>query len=447
MAIPYQNITQGLLALEKLTRLRLERHFSKSKKRRNTFSIPDITLPNAEEPLGRFVKYYQLSTEETYAVLAGLAPHVIPNFFDAVIAQFLPNGGDMPEFGGLKKEGNSHRGMLPTGETLLFLLAGNDIEKRLHYQWLLSHEHFLSKEKILYLDPVKSGEPLMSGKLVLDPEYVELFTTGGMSAPKMSTAFPAQYLFTELEWADLVLNAKTFDQIKELEDWVNHQSVLMNEWEMRKKLKPGYRALFYGPPGTGKTMTATLLGKYTNKPVFRIDLSMIISKYIGETEKNLASLFDKAQNKDWILFFDEADSIFGKRTKVRDAHDKYANQEVSYLLQRIENYNGLTILASNFKSNIDDAFMRRFHSVIYFPLPQPEERLQLWRQAFPHQVSFASDVDFQKIADQYELSGAGIMNVVQHCCIGALAGQQNTIHAGALIRGIAREYAKEGKVL
>jgi SpoVK/Ycf46/Vps4 family AAA+-type ATPase len=119
------------------------------------------------------------------------------------------------------------------------------------------------------------------------------------------------------------------------------------------------------------------------KDVFRIDLSMVVSKFIGETEKNLSQLFEHSKSKDWILFFDEADALFGKRTNIRDAHDKYANQEVAYLPQRIENHDGLVILASNFKANIDEAFIRRFQSVIYFPLPGPEERFGIWQKAFP----------------------------------------------------------------
>ncbi len=134
-------------------------------------------------------------------------------------------------------------------------------------------------------------------------------------------------------------------QIKELEIWLQHNEHLLKDWGMEKRLKPGYKVLFHGPAGTGKTLTASLLGKFTNKPVYRIDLSTVVSKYIGETEKNLSNLFNKAAHKDWILFFDEADAIFGKRTNVRDAHDKYANQEVSYLLQRVELHPVLIILA------------------------------------------------------------------------------------------------------
>jgi SpoVK/Ycf46/Vps4 family AAA+-type ATPase len=216
---------------------------------------------------------------------------------------------------------------------------------------------------------------------------------------------------------------------------------------MYKKIKPGYRALFYGPPGTGKTLTATLLGKYTGKEVFRIDLSRVISKYIGETEKNLSKLFDKAENKNWLLFFDEADALFGKRTGIRDAHDKYANQEVAYLLQRIEGYNGLVILASNQRNNIDDAFIRRFQAIIHFPMPRPEERLMIWQKAFPPQIEIAQEVDWQFVASKYELTGAGILNVAHFCALEALADQTHLVDLKRLESAIYREFVKEGKVI
>jgi len=143
---------------------------------------------------------------------------------------------------------------------------------------------------------------------------------------------------------------------------------LINRESTEKKLKPGYRTLFYGPQGSGKKLTAVLIGKEFDKPVYKIDLSNLVSKYIGETEKNLRIIFDSAEGKEWILFFDEADALFGERTGVKDAHDRYSNQEVSYLLQRIEDYNGLVILATNMKNNIDEAFIRRFNLIIRFPL-------------------------------------------------------------------------------
>ena len=216
---------------------------------------------------------------------------------------------------------------------------------------------------------------------------------------------------------------------------------------MSKKLKPGYRVLFHGPPGTGKTLTATLLGKHTGKEVFKIDLSMVVSKFIGETEKNLSNLLAKAEKTENILFFDEADALFGKRTNVRDAHDKYANQEVSYLLQRIENYKGLVILASNFKSNIDEAFVRRFQSIVHFPLPKASERQLLWEKGFPANVQLHKEVDLPLLARKYELSGAEIMNIVQYACLCALADEKKIITAKNIADGIQREFQKGGRIM
>lgn len=250
-----------------------------------------------------------------------------------------------------------------------------------------------------------------------------------------------------MEWEDLVLHPNTLCHIREIENWITYNNTLLHNWGMHKKLKSGYRALFYGPSGTGKTLTATLLGKYTGKEVFRIDLSRVVSKYIGETEKNLSKLFDKAEHKNWILFFDEADALFGKRTDIRDAHDKYANQEVAYLLQRIESYNGLVILATNQRSNIDNAFARRFQSIIHFPIPRPEERYQIWSKAFPTQMVIADDIDWQHVAVRFELTGAGIINVMHYCSVEALADQSLCIDFKKLESAILREYIKEGKVV
>jgi SpoVK/Ycf46/Vps4 family AAA+-type ATPase len=177
-------------------------------------------------------------------------------------------------------------------------------------------------------------------------------------------------LTTDLSWKNLVLDKETVKQVEEIKNWLKHSSSAKPGSGTDNKLKPGYRSLFYGPPGTGKTVAAALIGRELNMAVYKIDLSMVVSKYIGETEKNLELLFASAKDKGWILFFDEADALFGKRTEVKDAHDKYANQETAYLLQRIEDYPGLVILATNMKSNIDEAFTRRFHSILHFPFPQ-----------------------------------------------------------------------------
>jgi len=189
------------------------------------------------------------------------------------------------------------------------------------------------------------------------------------------------------------------------------------------------------------------LGKHTGRDVYKIDLSMIVSKYIGETEKNLSNVFRQAEHKNWILFFDEADALFGKRTSLNDAHDRYANQEVSYLLQRIEVFDGIVILASNMKSNLDDAFTRRFESIIHFPMPKPSERIKLWQKGFSKASVLEDKVKLDQIAKEFKLSGGAIMNVIRYSSLMALKENNNKITLNNLIEGVKKEYHKEGKTL
>jgi len=390
-----------------------------------------------------FAARHQLNAEEMILLWIAIAPHVKSDLFDAAVQKKLNTSGDFPGLGGVR--GKNFRGFLPTGETVLFLLAGDSMQSRFRIQEMFSADHLFAKNRILWLEEVPAGEPAMSGKLILSPEYVELFTTGKSTRPHFNSSFPAKLIQTQLEWNDLVLSDEVMQQIKELEQWLQHNNTLMQDWGMGTRLKKGYRVLFHGPPGTGKTLTASLLGKYTGRDVYKIDLSMVVSKYIGETEKNLENLFARAETKNWILFFDEADALFGKRTGVRDAHDKYANQEVSYLLQRIEDFDGLVILASNMKNNIDDAFIRRFNAIIRFPLPSESDRVVIWKKSFPNHIAFNNNVDVPEAVKKYELSGGNIINIVQYSCLKALEKKKNEIFLDDVLNGIKRELHKEGK--
>ncbi|HEX7130973.1 MAG TPA: ATP-binding protein, partial [Iamia sp.] len=386
-----------------------------------------------------------LTRDEHLLVLLALAPHLRPDMFGRLIGEHLPDGGDLPGFGGVR--GEQHRGVLPTGETAQLVLAGDDLARRLDVQRLFATDHWFGRRHVLWLDTVREGEPVMGGRLILDPEIVERLTTGTVSLPRFSVDFPAEHIDTALGWDDVVLHPDTRRQVDEIEHWIRFNDTLLGVWGMEARVRPGYRALFHGPPGTGKTLIATLVGKDTGRPVFRIDLSRVVSKYIGETEKNLARLFDKAEHKDWILFFDEADALFGKRTEIRDAHDKYANQEVAYLLQRIETHAGLVILATNQRGNVDEAFLRRFQASISFPMPRPEEREALWTQVFPEQLTVAEDVDWHDVAGRFELTGASIVNVAHFCALEALATDTTTVDRSSLETAIRRELVKEGRMI
>jgi SpoVK/Ycf46/Vps4 family AAA+-type ATPase len=274
-------------------------------------------------------------------------------------------------------------------------------------------------------------------------DWIARFTTGALAAPAFGADFPARRIATGLDWDDLVLSEALRAQIGEIETWMRHGAAFRQGWGMEGRLKPGYRALFHGPPGTGKTLTATLIGKATGREVYRVDLSSVVSKYIGETEKNLAQLFDRAERRDWVLFFDEADALFGKRTQVKDAHDRYANQEVSYLLQRVEDFDGLVILASNFRANMDDAFLRRFNAIIRFPMPPEAERRLIWARSLPARPGHEGLPD---LLARFELSGGNIVNVVQHAGVAAEARGAAAISLRDAVRGIAVELEKEGRV-
>ncbi|HNM28041.1 MAG TPA: ATP-binding protein, partial [Saprospiraceae bacterium] len=302
-------------------------------------------------PYAQFLQQHRLSWEERVVLLLALAPHVCPWVLDPFLVKNQSSQRGFTEFGGLK--GVYHSGFLPTGETAAFLVAAENLTRRFTVQNLLQADHFFARQNILRLEKDKTDEPFLSGALVISKEYLNYFTSGKPYRPSFSSEFPAQLLQTNLEWEDLVLEDEILDDLEEILAWLQHGDVILHDMGLKKQLKPGFRSLFYGPPGTGKTLAVSLLGKTTGRDVYRIDISKVVSKYIGETEKNLANIFDQAENKNWILFFDEADAIFGKRTATKDAKDRYANQEVAYLLQRIEEYAGLVILATNLKANID----------------------------------------------------------------------------------------------
>ncbi|HCY41493.1 MAG TPA: AAA family ATPase [Prolixibacteraceae bacterium] len=429
------------LLLKNVIESRLDIEFGKSNA--TVQPVPEIEMEASE--LTRFIQEHNLSNREVVTLLLALVPHVSPEFLNSIISVYLPNGGDFPAFGGVK--GKNHRGILPTGETVLYILAGHDVEQRVELAKMFSEDHFFARKGLLYLEEVPAGEPQLSGRLIIEQEFVDLFTSGVASKPRLSSDFPAQLIETGLEWKDLILNAKTTSQIAEIETWLKYNDSLFEEWGMKNRIKPGFRVLFSGPPGTGKTLTASLLGKYTGRNVFRIDLSLVISKYIGETEKNLSKLFDRAKNKNWILFFDEADAIFGKRTGIRDAHDKYANQEVSYLLQRIETHAGLVILASNMKNNIDPAFTRRFNSIVEFENPTTQERLLIWKNNIPFKMKLDERINLEEISGKFEVNGANIVNIIHYASLKTLENGLDTISLADLLKGIQKEYDKEGKMI
>jgi hypothetical protein len=442
-------LATSMSMLLKVAAARLDHYFGKQE----VFVQPSFELTDDDSPLARYVLDNHLSIEEYITLMLAISPHAHPDLFTSLIRQYMPKGGDFPEFGGIK--GTNYRGIIPTGETALFLLAGMNMDMRLHYSSWLKGEVYggqvngsaierptIFQSGIITLEDMREGEPEMSGRLMLSQSRLSEFLTGRKWRPSFGSNFPATLLETKMEWNDIVISRQTDRELKMIRHWLKYHGRIESDANLGRRTKPGYRALFYGPPGTGKTLTASLLGKQFGLDVYRIDLSLVVSKYIGETEKNLQQIFDRAE--DWILFFDEADALFGKRTNVQSAHDRFANQEVSYLLQKIEEHPGLVILATNFRNNMDQAFIRRFQTVVPFNAPNEQESLVLWNNTMPADIPWSGDISLQDFARKYELTGASILNIVQSASIRALS-EDRPIDTQDLLEGIQHEYYKNGK--
>jgi AAA+ superfamily predicted ATPase len=258
----------------------------------------------------------------------------------------------------------------------------------------------------------------------------------------------ARKLAPRYTWDDIVLPRPQLTTLHLICATVRQRPVVYGDWGFDRKLSmgKGLIALFAGPPGTGKTMAAEVIATDLGLDLYKIDLATVVSKYIGETEKNLDRIFGEAQESDAILFFDEADALFGKRSEVKDAHDRYANIETAYLLQRTEEYNGLVILASNLKKNLDEAFVRRLHFLVDFPLPEEPERLEIWRRTLPRETPRADDLDLGFLARKLKVAGGNIRNVILTAAF--LAADEGTpVAMRHLVRGASYELQKMGKLV
>lgn len=377
---------------------------------------------------------------EQVIIMLALMPHVCPQVLDIFFVQNKNFDRQYTEFGGWK--GLSHGGFLPTGETVALILAGEDVEMRKEVVRLFQRDHWFYGKNILQLEGAGEGEPFLSGQLRVSEEFQSRVLLDVEYKPDYNIGFPAKRITTALNWEDMVLDYRVATEIEEINTWIVSHKTIMEEWGLSRFLKAGYRALFYGPPGTGKTLAATLLGKKNYMDVYRVDLSMIVSKYIGETEKNLARVFDLAENRNWILFFDEADALFGKRTSTNTSNDRHANQEVAYLLQRIEDFPGTVVLATNLRSNIDEAFSRRFQSVIYFPMPTEELRAELWRKMLPKEWLGENAKELIDIAAKTELSGGSIANVVRRCALFLVVSKEKRLDMQMLKDALQKEQLK-----
>ena len=285
------------------------------------------------------------------------------------------------------------------------------------------------------------------GGTVNQPSIHEMFAAARAQSGSQLDSL-AQKVATQNSWEDIVLPEDAVAQLREICQRVLCRWRVMHDWGFDRKLSTGrgVSTLFAGPAGTGKTMAAEVVANELGLDLYKIDLSGVVSKYIGETEKNLSRIFAAAENTNGILFFDEADALFGKRSEVRDSDDRYANIEILYLLQRMEQYEGVAILATNLRSNLDEAFVRRLAFTVHFPLPDEGSRRRLWARVIPAATPVAADVDFDLLAAQFKLSGGNIRNIAIAASFLA-AADGDLVTMAHVLQATRREYQKMGKTL
>ncbi len=438
-----QILEEEIAWFEKIANLTLNSYFANKDENEAIYSCNPSSVNGNETPYGKIIKDLNLDYAERLVLILSVIPYVKPQCLDIFLINNQALNSVFSEFGGYKDAVSGK--YYPTLETACFVLKGYDLEERCLFMKTFNKHHKLYKKGILTYD--MEQEFGLHQKLSISNEYLEWFTAGNRALPQYSTKFPAKSIATLLNWEDLILDDHVMDNLNEIKDWLIHSETILEEWNLKKDLKAGYRCLFYGPSGTGKTLAATLLGKETQRPVFRVDLSLVVSKYIGETEKNLGQLFNEAENKDWILFFDEADALFGKRTQTKGANDRYANQEVAYLLQRIEDFSGLVILATNIQTNIDEAFSRRFQAMVHFPKPDKKQQKLLWERLFKKSFELDENVDLDYFTQTYDLSAGEMINVLRYCALAAAKRNKKLINRKDIIKGIQREYQKSNKTI
>ena len=422
---------------ERLLDLRFQIHGGEVEEEAFAAALSPPPLP--AEPVAYAEGVRALSPAERLVTILAMLPHLKPQALDPLLIENQSAGRRFTEFGGTTS--GPHSGFRPTRQTTLFLLAGEEMAARLAAMDLFRADAPL--QELGVLDP--SEEPMEAGPwapLIVSPEWIDRLTGAGVSQPISGPGYLTQRLTTAYEWDDLVLTEEVREEVEAICGWAWNHQLLMEEWGLGRHVKPGYRALFFGPPGTGKTVTAAVLGKCLGLPVWRLDLSGVVSKWVGETEKNLRLLFDRAEAGGMILFFDEADALFGKRGEARLANDRHAYQQLAYLLQRIEDCPAITILASSRDADFDEGFAHRFQAMVHFQMPDAQARLLLWQRAFAGVPGAAEgEIDFPGIAREAVLAGGAIANVVRHVCIRAATGD-GVVTEPMVWSGIERELAR-----
>jgi hypothetical protein len=389
--------------------------------------LPDRAVFEGSGPLGQVARAGHLSTAELVILVAALAREV-DGRYDTLFAAL----SDRPATTGL------------TGEVARTLVARTPTG-RLAFADLLAAHAPLVVAGLLELAP---SDPALAGTLKVTTDFAQWALGRPTSLGAPDDRFPARPFDSVHTLDDVVLPVEQQARLTGLVERIRDRDLVVDQWGFGSHHDSvrGLVALFHGPSGTGKSMAAAAIGRAAGLPVWQVDLSNVVSKYVGETSKQLSAVFDRAAREGWLLLFDEADAIFGKRTEVGDAHDRYANQDVSYLLTRLTDHPGTVILTTNLLANIDEAFQRRLHVVVEFDQPGFDERAALWSTVMPAALPVADDIDWTQLARQYPLTGAQIRDAAIDAAYTA-AANGGIVTEDHLVRGVRTQFAKSGRTV
>ncbi|KAB1230959.1 ATP-binding protein [Chryseobacterium viscerum] len=420
--VNHNSLNEEMKWLQSLIEIRCKELFLEDEIELNVgYEIPEPPESDDESPYSVTINTHQLTVVDRIILALGIASAHYPSILKTFVQIEESSHAFAIEAGGEYDKIN--RSFKPTFQTSLFLLAGKDLSLWSQYGAQLINGSVLLKNDIIYN---RSSTEFIHGKIELDTAYLNYFLSGQKPQLDHGSYFPGKLYTSDLTMDDIILEENVREQIKPIGHYIK---ALENGFFTTNEhsFKPGFIALFYGAPGTGKTMLAGILANTFGIDMYHVDLSQVVSKYIGETEKNLEVLFNRLQGKNSMLFFDEADALFGKRSDVKDAHDRYANQEVSYLLQRIEKFDGLTILASNFENNMDDAFKRRIDVSVNVIRPTETTRKTLWEHYLPKNITFESDELLKYLTKEYSYTGANIRNIMKNAAMALYDRNENII--------------------
>jgi AAA+ superfamily predicted ATPase len=392
---------------------------------------------------GKLISEYELAESERVMLSLAFASMFKPSILTPFTVLFT-NPEKKSRFGGIYKE--EYGQFYPTVRTAIFLLTGDDEEMMNYYVSYFNNRNKLFTSNLLLTSEPQGNKTFLNQQIIFNDQFISTILHGEPPSLDGDSGFPAKRGKRTHTMKDVVLDEKTIKELQKFHRFARNMKTL---WSLpnSNKYRQNFIGIFSGDPGTGKSHTAEAIGNELNLPVYKVNFAQLVSKYIGETEKNLERVFDRFSGQPNILFFDEAESIFSKRIEVKDSHDKHSNNEQSFLLQKIEEYNGIVILATNVQNlsqYFDKAFQRRIRQIVTFSFPEYLERIRLWENALSDPFKYEEGL-LDKLAKNYQFSGGGIYNIISEGVIEALDRKTEILTFELLEQPIIDEFKKTGR--